>query len=119
MLSFIKRTSRTVTYQSWEQGWTVFAWNFVQFPANAVMRGALLWLTGFIDFTFALILTIACANIASFLPRSIAGCGRAAHWRNTPDGRNLFVELVDAPDDVAGSTCKDMVTLWIVAVVVM
>lgn len=111
-----------------EQGWTIFVWNFVQFAASFMMRGALLWLTGFVDLTLAILLTVSCANIASFLPHSIAGCRYAADWRNTADGRNLFKEVLDTINDhaeegektgSARSTCKDMVTLWIVADVVV
>ena len=123
--------AKIITYQLYPQGWTVFAWNFVQFPVSPMMRGVLLWLTGFVDLVFAILLTASCAKIGSFLPHSIAGCGQAANWRNTVDGRNLFVELVGIPDGFegvagerekahwAGSTCKDMVTVWIVTIVVV
>lgn len=127
------------------QGGIVFLWNFIQFMVTPHIRGVLLWLTGFLDLVFAILLTIGCALAGSFLPGTLGGCSNASTWRNTPDGRNLFMELSGKGQDwpnsftkglswkhqgfVAGmkeqarqgatSECQSLMSVWILTIVVM
>ena len=84
------------------------------------MRGVLLWITGAVDIGYAIHLTVGIVQAATYLPTAPRDCNGAADWRNATDGRNLFVELVDAGHyDTAKDACKDMNMSWIFTIVVV
>lgn len=84
------------------------------------IRGVLLFLTGVIDLGFAIVLTVGCAKVATFLPNSNGKCGGALDWKTTEDGWNLFNELVwEGHYDNATSACKSMLLAWIMTIVSM
>ena len=99
------------------QGAIVFVWNFFQFVVSSRTRGVLLWSTGFVDFLFAVLLTIGCGLVGSFLPGTLGKCGDASSWKDA-GGRNLFIEMSSTHDDIgARGECKAMVSHWILTIV--
>ena len=95
------------------QGVIVFVWNIFQFGMSSGTRGVLLWSTGFVDFLFAVLLTIGCGLVGSFLPGTIGGCSHASSWQ-----KNLFKDMAFTHMDVEAQwKCEGMVSHWILTIV--
>ena len=76
-------------------------------------------------FALALILTVGTAMAGLFLPGTLSECNSASDWNNATDGRNFFVAANgtwhsgDSGTTTPKSICKDTMTAWILAIVVM